>query len=298
LLLLNTKWKRTMTDFDTLFPDKREEGETPIRQCQLVMLRMFKIFDYLCLKHNIKYFLTGGSLLGAIRHQGFIPWDDDFDIGITRDNYEKFVRLAVPELPYDIFFQTPETDMYYAACEKSEAKIKDKYSTYRLSEAQKKYKKNHQGLQLDLFVYDRAYLPHNVFLYALNRLLEVMFWKVGPNNTNNEKRACVLKFIAKYSPIPLVWASSFIIRRKMIKLGQSYKTNKEIADVLRVKFEDGEAYIPVGWESYLKRMYGDYMKLPPVEMRNGHFQGIPDPFTPCEHSEILYWKDRKLKVAD
>src|ERR687885_2300401 len=99
-------------DFDKLFPDNRETGETLIRQCQLVMLRMLKVVDYLCTKYNIQYFLTGGTMIGAVRHQGFIPWDDDLDIGMTRPEYEKFVRLAVPELPYDIFFQTPETDIY------------------------------------------------------------------------------------------------------------------------------------------------------------------------------------------
>src|SRR5215218_6776773 len=97
------------TDFDVLFSDVRESGETRLRQCQLVMLRMLKIFDYLCRKHAVEYFLVGGSLLGAVRHQGFIPWDDDLDVGMTRKNYEKFLKLAVPELPYDIFFQTPQT---------------------------------------------------------------------------------------------------------------------------------------------------------------------------------------------
>ncbi len=96
-------------NFDHLFPDEREKGETRLRQCQLVMLRMLKIFDYLCNKHEIQYFLVGGSLLGAVRHKGFIPWDDDFDLGMTRENYEKFLDMAVPELPKDIFFQTPET---------------------------------------------------------------------------------------------------------------------------------------------------------------------------------------------
>jgi len=67
-------------NFDVLFPDCREQGETRLRQCQLVMLRMLKILDYLCTKYEIDYFLTNGTLLGAIRHKGFIPWDDDTDI--------------------------------------------------------------------------------------------------------------------------------------------------------------------------------------------------------------------------
>ncbi len=115
-----------LINFDHFFPDEREKGETRLRQCQLVMLRMLKIFDYLCNKHQIQYFLVGGSLLGAVRHKGFIPWDDDFDLGMTRSNYEKFVKKAVPELPHDIFFQTPETDIHYPSCVMVEAKLKDK----------------------------------------------------------------------------------------------------------------------------------------------------------------------------
>ena len=285
--------KKELIDFDTLFPDEREKGETPIRQSQLIMLRMLKIMDYLCTRHNIEYFLTGGTLLGAIRHQGFIPWDDDLDVGMTRSNYEKFVKLAVPELPYDIFFQTPQTDPYFPSCGRVEAKLKDKYSTYIKSE-EKQHQKFHRGLQVDLFVYDKAYLPHNVFLYGLNRALEVCFWKVGPNNNSNEKRAKVLKAISRFSPVPLVWASSFVISKKMIKMGQCYKTGKELAKLVRARFEDMEALIPAGWETYLKRMYGDYMKLPPVEQQMGHHSAdLPEPFTPCEHSEILIWSERK-----
>ena len=280
-------------DFDNIFPDEREKGETPLRQSQLVMLRMLKIMDYLCTKHKIEYFLTGGTLLGAIRHKGFIPWDDDMDVGMTRDNYEKFEKLAVPELPNDIFFQTPETDIYFPSCGRVEAKLKDKYSTYKKSE-EKMYQKHHLGLQVDIFVYDKAYLPHNAFLYALNRALEIRYWKVGPNNKSSKQRAKVLKRISKFAPFPLVYASSFVISRKMIKLGQCYKTEKELSQLIRTKFEDMEALIPIGWETYLKRMYGDYMKLPPVEKQQGHHSAdLPDPFTPCEHTEILHWKERK-----
>jgi len=74
-------------DFDTLFPDNRREGENVLRQAQLVLLRMFKIIDYLCRKHDIPYWMCSGTLLGAVRHKGFIPWDDDLDISMMREDY-------------------------------------------------------------------------------------------------------------------------------------------------------------------------------------------------------------------
>ena len=69
-----------------------------LRKVQLVQLEIAKEIDRICKKNNIKYFLIGGSLLGAIRHQGFIPWDDDLDVGMLRDDYEKFLKVAGDEL--------------------------------------------------------------------------------------------------------------------------------------------------------------------------------------------------------
>jgi lipopolysaccharide cholinephosphotransferase len=278
-------------DISKLFPDEREKGETRLRQCHLVMLRLLKIFDYLCEKHKIKYFLVGGSLLGAIRHKGFIPWDDDLDIGMTRENFEKFERYAVPELPKDIFFQTPKTDKFFPACHMVEAKLKDKYSRYIHKETQKG-RKWHYGLQLDIFVYDKAFLPHNVFIYALNRTLMYFFYYKG-----NDKRANVLKWIAKYSPFPLVYASSFICSSRMVKMGTNYIREKEISKLIKTEFEDMEVYIPQGWDECLKRQYGDYMKLPPPEQQIAfHGAELPDPFTPCNHTEILHWEHRTTSV--
>lgn len=278
------------TDFDTLFPDVRESGETPVRQCQLVILRMLKIFDYLCEKHGIKYFLVGGTLLGAIRHQGFIPWDDDLDLGMTRDDYEKFVKYAAPELPYDIFFQNLQTDKYYPAFHMVDARLRDKYSrNFRKPELEKQYKW-HNGIQLDIFIYDRAFLPHNRLIYYMNMMF-IKYFKADPAK---DVRGEVLRRIEKYSPFPLVYASSFICRHRLMRLGANYIRKNEIAKLVKVKFEDMEAYIPNGWEACLKRQYGDYMKLPPVEKRKGsHSIGAPDPYTPCNHSEILYWSERK-----
>jgi lipopolysaccharide cholinephosphotransferase len=273
-------------DFSDLFPDEREKGDTPLKQCQLVMLRMLKILDYLCSKHEISYFLNGGTLLGAIRHKGFIPWDDDLDVGMTRNNYEKFVRLAVPELPKDIFFQSDETDIYFPACHIIEAKLRDKYSSYNRNEKDRTtWLKWHDGLQIDIAVFDRAFLPHNFLIAILNRSLTFFLQHKG-----NKARAKVLNRISKFS-FPMVYASSFINGRKMIKLGTYYIKPKEISRLIKTNFEDMEVYIPKGWHTYLKRRYGNYMQPPPVKMQTGH-HGVktPDAFTPSQHSEILQWK--------
>lgn len=274
-------------NFDKLFPDEREKGETQLRQCHLVLLRMFKIFDYLCTKYQVEYFLCSGSLRGAITNKGILPWDDDFDVGMTRSNYEKFVKFAVPELPNDIFFQTPNTDPGYPVCHRVEAKLRDKYSSYTYPG--NKNDRRHHGIMFDLQVFDRAYLPHNFFIFLLNRTL-IFFFK----HRGNDKRAKVVKWISKHSPFPLVYSSSNICHRRLIKNGQDYFRKNEISKLKRVKFEDVEASIPQGWNGYLTRKFGkNYMTWPPVEDQKGHHSiELPDPFTPCDHKNILHWKER------
>jgi lipopolysaccharide cholinephosphotransferase len=288
-------------DFNHLFPDEREKGETRVRQCQLVMLRMLKILHYLCERYNIEYFVTGGTMLGAVRHKGFIPWDDDLDVGMTRDNYDKFVQYAVPELPNDIFFQTDETDPSYPSCHFMEAKLRDKYSSYSVKKAW------HNGLQVDISIYDRAYLPHNFFIYLMNRSLSFFYKKQG-----NRRRAKTLRWISSFSPFPFVYSCSFIFGFKMVKLGTNYLKAKEIRKRIRIEFEDMETYIPEGWHGYLKRRYGNYMELPPLEKRIGHHSNnnymqltlannknentnLADPFTPCPHKEVLRWNEEIYK---
>ena len=276
-----------MNEFENIYPDMRTSAKTLIRQCQLVMLRMLKITHYLCEKHEIQYFLVGGSLLGAIRHNGFIPWDDDLDIGMTRENYEKFVKYAVPELPRDIFFQTDETDPGYPSCGYVEARLRDKYSSYKDRDA-KPNTNTDQGLQVDIFVYDNAFLPDNRLIILENLFLKAI------SRTNKERTANV-KRISKYFPVRLVYASSYLQKLGMWKFGGNYIKRNEIVSVVRTKFEDMEAYIPIGWESCLKRQYNDYMKLPPLEKRQGHHitGQMADPFIPCIHKEVLNWKERQ-----
>jgi lipopolysaccharide cholinephosphotransferase len=271
-----------MEDFDLLFPDEREKGETTLRQCQLVMLRMLKILDYLCKKYNIEYFLTGGTLLGAIRHEGFIPWDDDIDVGMTRNNYEKFLKHAVHELPYDIFFQNQDTDIYYPKNSRVEARLRDKYSSYKHFTT---IKKCHEGLMVDIFVYDKAFFPHNFFVVSVNKVLLLL--------NSNKKRAIFLKWISRYVPIPMVYCSNFMQTLGEMKNGTYIKTH-EFSTLIRRKFEDMEALIPKEYDVYLKRQYANYMNLPPIEKRISHHPVTGDPFNPCNHKDVLFWKNKYL----
>jgi hypothetical protein len=79
----------------------------------------------------------------------------------------------------------------------------------------------------------------------------------------------------------------------MIKLGANYFKKKELSTLVKTKFEDIETYIPIGWHSYLKRRYGNYMIIPQVDKQKGHHGAdVPDPFNPCNHANVLHWKSK------
>jgi len=83
-----------MLDYDEIIPDRRPEGDTPLRSCQLVMLRLLKVLDRVCWEAGLRYWLDSGTLLGAVRHGGFIPWDDDVDVKMPPED----MYISVPPL--------------------------------------------------------------------------------------------------------------------------------------------------------------------------------------------------------
>lgn len=93
--------------------DAKEITGAELRRLQLIELDMLKEFDRVCRKHGIKYTMDGGTMLGAVRHQGFIPWDDDADVGMLREEYEKFKRVAGELDPKICWFQDHDTDPEY-----------------------------------------------------------------------------------------------------------------------------------------------------------------------------------------
>lgn len=132
-------------------------ADIKLRNIQLGILEILKDIITVCEEYNIEYFIMCGTALGAVRHKGFIPWDDDLDIGMTRENYERFLKIAPNVLPEELFVQTfnsdPNTPFYFAKVRKSGTLFIRNYC---------KNLKMHHGIYVDVFPYDN--IPDDIKL--------------------------------------------------------------------------------------------------------------------------------------
>ena len=133
-------------------PDLRHLGETVLRQSQLATIRMLYILDKVCRKHGIKYWVQRGTLIGAVRHNGSIPWDLDIDIGILSEDHEK-LRLVSHEMPSDVFLQNYSSDSAFSNKLKvSVGKLRDHHSCFGY--CARTGCKHHDGLMVDMFGFE------------------------------------------------------------------------------------------------------------------------------------------------
>lgn len=245
-----------------------------------VEIEMLKVIIEICDKHDIKYMLIGGTLLGAIRHDGFIPWDDDVDLGMTRENYDEFARVAPVEFQNTHYFmQTADTDPNFAF---SYMKVLD---TNTYIEEKNNVNDAHKGIFIDIFPFDKVPRQPEIRQAVYNRfkindaailvrlgynIIKTPFRK-APNEKPLELFMSVAKLKERRENIMRLYDNEPFHHYKnyasQYAYGKEVLSQSELTELTTHKFESIEVSIPQHYDRILKRMYGDYMQLPPEKER-------------------------------
>ncbi|MDE7455074.1 MAG: LicD family protein [Prevotella sp.] len=246
-----------------------------LRSCQLKQLSILEEIDRICQKHHIAYWLDGGTLLGAVRHKGFIPWDDDIDIAMRQDDVDRFISIAPQELREGLFLQTPQNE---PQVKEPIIKVRDLNSFY--VEKNDNFAADYQkGLYVDIFpMIDYPTLPrpfvkrialgisksysilHKAHYYTPRSFAE-FFW-----------------FGAKYWLFRGIWSIASWGRSKQTYLSNILINNgygimhrqDSVFPLSTIQFEGKTFSAPANPDAYLSDLYRNYMEIPPVEKRVIH----------------------------
>ena len=257
-------------------------------------LEALKAFDKFCREHELRYFAIGGTLLGAVRHKGFIPWDDDIDVGMPRPDYDRLISLAkkfpkpfiLEEYRYSKGFQS-----YF---------MKVRNEKIELLETVTETKDKRRGYLLDIMPIDGT--PNNELLrkvyYARVLLLRFLCGAANVHTgilTSRPKweqqvlKICRALKLYKVLTIEKVYRrmDKLFHKQNVLKahyvgtITGAYKTREIVPteyfgieeEAEYLDFEDMKIRVPRQYDIYLKHMFGDYMQLPPEEKRKVHYQG-------------------------
>jgi lipopolysaccharide cholinephosphotransferase len=249
-----------------------------LRQAQLKMLRMLKSVDAICSRHQIEYWLDAGTLLGAIRHQGFIPWDDDMDIAMTREGYEKFLQVAPAELPDHMRLQKAGAEPGYYNLG-TPLKIRD-CTSYYVEKYEKENEPYLQSIFIDIFVYDKMTPIHwkrRFYKRISRKLLRILGTKHSPlpmGRSHNLYRTLGYFFPKIFLNKALDYLVNTARTIDTPFLGRGYHCKKvtliefkEVYPLKRALFEGCYFNIPQHAEAILRKEYGDFHILPPESER-------------------------------
>jgi len=246
-----------------------------LRTCQLKQLHILEEIDAICRRHDIEYWLDGGTLLGAVRHGGFIPWDDDIDIAMRKEDMHRFCEIAHQELSDDLFLQTPENE---PDVKEQIVKVRDLNSFY--VEPSDNFSASYQkGLYVDIFPMEKY--PTISRTLAKSITLGVSkSWSILRKSHYYSLRSFAefFWFSAKYALCRLIWAIICKIKPKDTYMSNIILNNgygimhrqDSIFPLKEIQFEGKTFLGPNNLDAYLKDLYKNYMEIPQVEKRQIH----------------------------
>ena len=252
-----------------------------LRRQQMRMLEILVEIDKICKKHDIRYWLSSGTLIGAMRHNGFIPWDDDLDIEMMRSDYVRLMEVLPSELPDWLALQNDETDpnyfFYYAKVRDRRSKMLEQNNYDRLWQE--------QGIYIDIFPLEQ----HPIWLHKLTEKTVGHMYKIWRTSTDDTKAIRKVRRIFDFNNR---WLFPFLravlsIFRSALPLGSSKNSQfsifnsqlstitsgmgipfhnrrylDEIFPLVTHEFEGHEFPVPHDADAHLRHLYGDYMQLP------------------------------------
>lgn len=266
-------------------------NESILKQLQKIELDMYKEIVKICDRHNLTYFMSAGTFLGAVRHKGFIPWDDDMDMRMPRADYEKLLKYLPKELPepYVVkhFYYDKNVHRYFARVENTNVKFR-RTNTVNTQVT---------NAWIDIFPLDG--MPNNKLaaklrkIYLLNRKMWMqlsVFDEIVDVKVERPWYEKIIVFIATHTPIQK-WISWEKMWKKLDKALKSYPEGRsdvymnfmsayKFKDIIpkkiygrgkKYQFEDTKFNGPADHDIFLRHLYGDYMKLPSEDARNKHF---------------------------
>ena len=274
----------------------KQMDDEQLKKLQSFLLSMVKDFDKVCQKYGLVYNLGGGSCLGAVRHNGFIPWDDDMDLNMPREDYEKFCKVFEKEMSANYWFQTPEKTKGYGL---AFARLRKKGTIFRSREDLNNT--DEAGIYIDIFIIENTYnfapmrFLHGVLSMMTGFMLSCRNFyhnrKFYLDLAGNDKKIKKVFRIKSNIGFFLAWLSVDVWTRCWNNVNKMCKNNhskyvvvptgrkhffhelylrKEFCKTVKHKFEDVELPIAMGYDKYMKNMYGDYMVLPKKNQQETH----------------------------
>lgn len=253
-----------------------------LSKLHLVQLEILDEVVRVCEKNNISYQLAGGTLLGAVRHKGFIPWDDDIDLTMVRDDYDKFIEVAKKDLDGKYYLQCYETEDCYFPF----VKIRKKGTVF--DEKELTHLDCEKGIFIDIFPLEKINNPNSVVLnikaILIKNIWDTIFVKKGIYRSYKETKHPIFCFCLSLFPYKIlknfqIWlmkSSNKKDSKYLCALCGAYHYKKDIhkysemMPTSKIKFEGKEYTTFKNPDYYLSNLYGNYMKLPPKDKRVNH----------------------------